>query len=47
MNISAVSAECAHRMHSSCDYEDCACECHEPDEDGEPDQLPPEEEYDL
>ncbi len=28
MNRNAVSAECAHRLHSQCDYEDCACECH-------------------
>ena len=28
MNSSTVSAECAHRMHAACCYEDCACRCH-------------------
>ena len=29
-----VSAECDHHMHGACTYEDCACECHEPFDDG-------------
>jgi hypothetical protein len=30
-----VSAECFHRLCSACRFEDCACECHAPD-DSEP-----------
>ena len=28
MNTNTVSVECAHGMHSGCQYEDCACDCH-------------------
>jgi hypothetical protein len=29
----ALSEECANGEHPSCEYEDCACLCHEPDEE--------------
>lgn len=32
MNRNTHSAECAHGMHSACDYEDCACPCHREDD---------------
>jgi hypothetical protein len=28
MNTTTISAECLHGLHSACNYEDCACECH-------------------
>jgi hypothetical protein len=33
MNHNTESAECLHGMCSACRYDDCACECHGPDED--------------
>jgi hypothetical protein len=33
VNSNVYSAECLHRMHSSCEYEDCACKCHIPDDE--------------
>jgi len=35
MNANAISAECAHKLCSSCRFGDCACECHEPVDDAE------------
>jgi hypothetical protein len=32
MNVDIESAECIYGMCSACRYEDCACECHAPDE---------------
>ena len=28
MNHFAQSPQCARGLHSACEYEDCACECH-------------------
>jgi hypothetical protein len=30
-----ISVECSHELHDSCRYEDCGCECHGPEDDGD------------
>ncbi len=45
MNENAISQECYDGEHSECDWERCACICHERDTqaDGVPGPLQPEE----
>jgi len=40
MNSRTVSVECSHGCHTACDFEDCTCLCHMPDDDDQFDSCP-------